>query len=160
MVIIILGFAITIFSIYYVRYIEWKKPDYVFSFEDTMGTRKVPVVSFRHNNETVNFIIDSGASHSIINYSSIDKFNYTLIEDTNGTVYGLDGNKIQTKIVSVEITKNGHVFNDLFQVLPVPGIDKVNSTEGIEIHGLLGSEFLKKYQFLINFKSLKAYTNG
>ena len=160
MVITLIGFAITIFSIYLVGYLNREKPDYVFSFEDTMGAHKVPIVSFEHKGKVVNFVIDSGASHSIINTSSIDKFEYTLLENAGGKVYGIDGNAVQTRLANIEITKNGHVFRDIFQVLSVPGLDKINKKNGVEVHGILGSEFLKRYQFLINYKHLRAYTNG
>ena len=156
-IIIIIGFLITIFSIYYARYIEIGKPDYVFTFENTMGTYKVPIVSFNHNGKTVNFIIDSGSTHSIINSSSLDVFDYAQLENTQGSVFGIDGNKISTDLVTVIINKNNKDFSDVFQVLPIPGIDKLNKTEGIEVHGLLGSTFLKKYKFHIDYKRLEAY---
>lgn len=159
-VITLVGFAVTIFSIYLVGYLSRQKPDYVFSFEDTMGTHRVPVVSFEHNGQTVNFIIDSGATHSVINISSVDKFEGELLENAEGTMYGIDGNIVNTRLANVEITKNGHAFQDVFQILPIPGIDMMSAQNGIEVHGILGSSFLKKYQFIINYKHLKAFTNG
>ena len=159
MVVTLIGFAITIFSIYLVGWLNRAKPDYVFSFEDTMGVHKIPIVSFEHNGKIVNFVIDSGASHSVINVSSIDEFQYKLLESAGG-VYGIDGKMVQTRLASIELTKNGHVFQDIFQVLPVPGLDKIKEKENLEVHGILGSQFLKKYQFLINYKHLRAYTNG
>jgi hypothetical protein len=159
-VITLVGFAVTIFSIYLVGYLNRPKPDYVFSFEDTMGIHKVPVVSFEHDGQIVNFIIDSGASHSILNISSIDTFDGELLENAGGKVYGIDGNSVNTRLAKVEITKNGHAFQDVFQILAVPGIDKMNAQNGVEVHGILGSTFLKRYQFVINYKYLKAYTNG
>jgi hypothetical protein len=159
-VITLVGFAVTILSIYLVGYLNRPKPDYVFSFEDTMGIHKVPVVSFEHNGQTVNFIIDSGAAHSVLNISSIDSFKGELLENTGGAVYGIDGNLVNTRLARIEIMKNGHTFQDIFQILAIPGIDKMNAQNGIEVHGILGSTFLKKYQFIINYKHLRAYTNG
>lgn len=160
MVITLVGFAITIFSIYLVGHLNRVKPDYVFSFKDTMDTHKIPIVSFEHDGKIVNFVIDSGASHSIINTSSIGEFRYKLLENAGGKVYGIDGNTVKTRLASVELTKNGHVFQDIFQVMPVPGLDSIKEKENLEVYGILGSQFLKKYQFLINYKHLKAYTNG
>lgn len=157
MITIILGFIITILCIFYSRYIDIEKPDYVFTFENTMGTYKVPIVSFKHNGKTVNFIIDSGATHSIINSSSINEFDCANMENMKGSVFGIDGNKIETNLVNVTITKDNYEFNDIFQVLPIPGIDKLNDTEDITVHGLLGSTFLKKYKFHIDYKRLEAY---
>src|SRR5574344_233030 len=143
-VITLVGFAVTIFSIYLVGYLNKPKPDYVFSFEDTMGIHKVPVVSFEHDGQIVNFIIDSGASHSILNISSIDKFDGELLENAGGKVYGIDGNSVNTRLAKVEITKNGHAFQDVFQILAVPGIDKMNAQNRVPVQGILGSTSLKR----------------
>ena len=156
----ITGFIVTILSIFLAGYLNREKPDYVFSFEDTMGVHKIPIVSFEHEGKVVNFVIDSGASHSIINTSSLQIFDYKPIENASAKVYGIDGNRIQTTMARVELTKNSHTFMDVFQIMPVPALDRMNEKEGLEVHGILGSKFLKKYQFLINYKHLEATTNG
>lgn len=160
MLITIIGFIVTILSIYLVGYLNREKPDYVFSFEDTMGIHKIPIVSFEHKGNIVNFVIDSGASHSIINTNSLQIFDYKPIENASAKVYGIDGNRIQTSMAHVELTKKDHKFTDVFQIMPVPALDRIKVKEGLEVHGILGSKFLKKYQFLINYKHLKATTNG
>lgn len=160
MIVITIGFIITIFSIWLAWYLSKDKPDYVFSFEDTMGIHKVPVISFEHKGKIVNFIIDSGASHSVINKSSLNEFDFRLIENVEGKVYGVEGNAIETNLAYITLEKNGHKFQDIFQVMEVPGLSKIKKDHNVEIHGFLGSQFLKKYQFLINYRHLNAYTNG
>lgn len=159
--IILIGFLVTIICIFVAGYIYKEKYGYMFSFEDTIGIVKVPVVSFEHNGKTVNFIIDSGASHSIIDSACIDEFEYKPIESANSTsVRGINGDKVKTALAYVELTSEGHTFSDVFQVCPVPTLKWQEEKYGIHISGLLGSQFLKKYRFLINYKHLNAYTNG
>lgn len=141
-------------------YLNREKPNYVFSFEDTMDIHKIPIVSFEHKGNIVNFVIDSGASHSIINTNSLQTFDYKPIENASAKVYGIDGNRIQTTMAHVELIKNNYKFIDVFQIMPVPALDIMKTKKGLEVHGILGSRFLKKYQFLINYKHLKATTNG
>lgn len=158
-VITLIGFVITIISIYLAGYIYKDKPAYTFSFEDSITLCKLPIVSFEHNGKTVNFLIDSGASHCIINSNSISIFNHKLVK-TDSHVYGLDGNRFKTNLAFIELTKNGRTFQDTFQVLPVPGLENIKKSFNVEVHGILGNTFLKKYQFLINYKHLIATTNG
>lgn len=160
MIVIIIGFIITICSIYLVGYLNKEKPNYSFSFEDTLDVHKVPIVSFEHNGKTVNFIIDSGASQSLINTKSIKQFDYKLIENASSSVYGVDGNRVKAALAHVELTKEKHKFKEVFQIMSIPGLDNMNQKSDIEIHGILGSSFLKRYQFLINYKHLRATTNG
>lgn len=163
LIVTIIGFLITIISIYLVGYMNRVESDYIFPFDDTIGINNVPIVSFIHNNKTVNFIIDSGSSNSIININAIQDFEHKLLKTKNDShVSGIDGNRIKTTLTYIELTKDNHTFSDIFQIMPIPGIDNINKRcEGsIVIHGIIGNTFLKKYQFLIDYKYLKASSNG
>lgn len=160
MIIIIIGFIVTITCIFVAGFLYKEKHNYSFSFEDTIGTVKVPVVSFEHKGKVVNFIIDTGASHSIINSDCIEEFDYKQIENAGSFVRGINGDKVKTALACVELTKEGHTFSDVFQVAPIPTLKWQEEKYGIHIQGLLGNQFLKKYRFLINYKHLNAYSNG
>ena len=117
---------------------------------------RVPVISFENNNQTFHFIIDSGASHSIININSIQNFTFKE-KDGKSHVYGVDGNKIDSRSITVELTKKNYCFINDFQVLPVGGFENIKNKYGVEISGLIGNDFLSKYEFIMDFKNLKYY---
>lgn len=154
--IMIIGFVITIISIY-ITHPRNKKPIYSFSFEGTIGATKVPVVSFMHKGKIVNFVVDSGASNSLIYSEYIELFDYKTIENVSSNVCGIDGNRIKAAIARIELTRNNIVFSDDFQVVNIPGLDKLKS---MGVVGILGTSFFRKYNFVIDFVDLKLYSNG
>ena len=68
-----------------------------------------------------------------------------------------EGNKIDSTIVIVELTKKNYHFINMFQILPVGGFENIKNKYGIEISGLIGNDFLSKYEFIMDFKNLKYY---
>jgi hypothetical protein len=158
-VVVIVGFILTISCIFLTAYLI-NKANYTFPFEESMDTVKLPIISFEHKGKIVNFIIDSGATHSIIEKDYIEDFDYLTATNAKGYVRGINGERVETALARVELVKDGHTFSDVFQVLPVPTLKMQEQKHGIKIHGLLGSQFLRKYRFLINYKHLNAYTNG
>ena len=154
-IIIIISILLIIISIYYVRFYK-KKPRITASFKNAIKMVRVPVISFENNNQTFHFIIDSGASHSIININSIQNFIFKE-KDGKSRVYGVDGNKIDSTSVIVELNKKGYNFVNEFQILPVGGFENIKNKHGIEISGLIGNDFLSKYEFIMDFKNLKYY---
>jgi Retroviral aspartyl protease. len=135
-----------------------KKP-LKFPFEETIDKTGLPIVSFEQNGEFFNFLIDSGSDSSTLNSSSLNKLEYVNLEGNND-VYGIDGNKIQTYYVGVKLFSHETKFKEIFQVMDIPGLDNIYESDGIRVHGILGSNFMRRYGFLIDFTQLKVYTNG
>lgn len=154
-IIIIVLILLVIINIYYVKFYK-KKPIIIASFKKAIDLVRVPVISFENNNQTFHFIIDSGASHSIIDINSIQNFIFKE-KDGKSQVYGVDGNKINSRSVIVELTKKNYCFINDFQILPVGGFENIKSKYGIEISGLIGNDFLSKHEFIMDFKNLKYY---
>ena len=142
-----------------VVYLYYKRCRFKFPFKDTMGEVGLPIVSFEQNGKSFNFIIDSGADASVINTTSLAKLDYTKLEG-NRCVYGIDGTPIEISYVGIKLFSQNHKFVEAFQVLDAPGMSNIEQAHHIEIAGILGSAFLKRYGFLIDYKQLKAYTNG
>lgn len=142
-----------IILLYYKRY------RFKFPFKDTIGKVGLPVVSFEQNGNSFNFVIDSGADSSVLNTSYLTKLDYVDLKG-NRFIYGIDGNQVQVSFIGVKLSSQNHEFVEAFQVLDVPGLKNIEQAHNIEIAGILGSTFLKRYGFLIDYKKLKAYTNG
>ena len=142
-----------------VVYLYYKRCRFKFPFKDTMGESGLPIVSFEQNGKTFNFLLDSGADNSVLDASSLTKLNYVKLEG-NRCVYGIDSNPVQTSFVGVKLFSRNHRFIEVFQVFDVYALKKIADEHNIEVVGVLGSAFLRKYGFLIDYKQLKAYTNG
>ena len=123
------------------------------SFTDNMGRLNLPVVSLTNNGQSFNFLIDTGATLSVIDSNALDKLAYTKAE-TTGSAYGVDGNIIPVEYARIELNHENTKFVDEFQIMRVNGFDNIKESDKIEIVGILGSTFLKRYNFTINYKDL------
>ena len=123
------------------------------SFTDNMGRLNLPVVSLTNNGQSFNFLIDTGATLSVIDSNALGKLAYTKVE-TTGNAYGVDGNIIPVEYARIELNHENTKFVDEFQIMRVDAFDNIKESDKIEIVGILGSTFLKRYNFTINYKDL------
>ena len=123
------------------------------SFTDNMGRLNLPIVSLTNNGQSFNFLIDTGATLSVIDSNALDKLAYTKVE-TTGNAYGVDGNIVPVEYARIELNHEKIKFVDEFQIMRVEAFDNIKESNKIEIVGILGSTFLKRYNFTINYKDL------
>ena len=126
------------------------------SFTDNMGRLNLPVVSLTNNGQSFNFLIDTGATLSVIDSNALDKLNYTKVNVT-GNAYGVDGNIVPVEYARIELNHDKVQFVDEFQIMRVDAFDNIKESDNIEIVGILGSTFLKRYNFTVDFKDLIVY---
>lgn len=127
------------------------------SFADTMGDLSLPIVKLTNNGQTFNFLIDTGASLSIIDSEVLSKLKYASLS-TQGNAYGIDGNIIEVNYVRMNLAHEKAGFIEDFQVMRLNAFDNLKKTNNIDLAGILGSSFLKRYNFIINFGELIIHT--
>ena len=121
------------------------------SFANTSGEMKFPIITFSNNNRLFNFLIDTGASYSVIDSAILDEFDYKVIEDAKGTTYGIDGNLVNVSYILANLKLGNNEFKEAFQVMRVPAFDNLKEKNNIIIVGILGSVFLDRYNFMVDF---------
>lgn len=128
------------------------------SFRETMDLVGLPIVTFRNNNKRFNFLLDTGASTSVINKKVLSEMDY---KNTNmgGTIFGMEGNQVDAPLVYIELTYKEKQYDDIFQCVDMTAaFDNVKQEYGVTIHGILSSHFFEKYKYILNFKDLIAYS--
>lgn len=114
----------------------------------------VPVFVPNCNNDGF-FIIDSGASKSVIDDSILENIKHTVIEQDSIESSHLT-DMIEGKIVSLDLLCIQNVEFKDFEALSMP-LQHVNSiySRFIDkpIWGLIGGDFLKRYKAVISYKS-------
>lgn len=118
---------------------------------------RIPIIQKDINNEEVLFILDSGANISIIDSTWYynNKHMFTEAEDVNMILTGISGVvSINSKIIYTEIDEDYVVFTitDL-----VPVTQNLNK-QGFKIVGILGSDYLKDNNLIIDYKKQAVYT--
>ena len=129
------------------------------SFRESMDLTELPVVTFRQDGkDKFNFLLDTGSSLSVINESILNIIKHTDLECTS-SVYGMEGNSVETSLVSIPLKYKDTDYVENFQVVDMSAaFDKVKKENGVTIHGILGNSFFVKYKYVLDFKELIAYS--
>lgn len=127
------------------------------SFADSMGRLDLPVITLTNNGQTFNFLIDTGASISVVDSVALDKLNYTKL-NTVGDAYGIDGNVVKVSYVSMDLTNGDIAFTEQFQVMRLDAFDNLRESDNLDLSGILGGSFLKALGCIIDFEKLALCT--
>ena len=130
------------------------------SFRESMDLTDLPIVTFYNNNIRINFLLDTGATESVIDKTVCKGLNYSKINKTC-TILGMEVNKIDTSYVKLDFEYRNRTYNDEFQVLDMStAFSQVKADTGVTLSGILGSKFFKKYKYILNFDELIAYSKN
>ena len=127
------------------------------SFKEALDLVELPIVTFVNNGMKLNFLLDTGSSQSIINESISSTLDIKGSEESMFLV-GTDGNRIPSNLGTMKVSYKDQEFAHTFAIKDLDeafGIVKQES--GVQIHGILGSDFLQKYRYVLDFKELIAY---
>ena len=127
------------------------------SFRESFDLTGLPVVTFINNGNKFNFLLDTGASLSIIDSNIVDKLKNTPTEG-KGTVFGMEGNKVDVTYTDIILEYKNKKFTENFQIVDMKtAFDGVKKETGVTVHGILGSSFLQNNKYVLDFKELIAY---
>ena len=129
------------------------------SFERTLRLVGIPIITLENGGKEYNFILDTGATTSLINNSILDELVDKEIIDGEDIVSGLNPNvgykasrcNIEFKIVNDKFKHQFSAFNlnDTFG-------DLAEET-GIIVHGLLGSDFFRDKKYILDYNEHLLY---
>lgn len=127
------------------------------SFGKGFTSPNIPIITCNQGDKKLNFIIDTGADDNVINKSVIDNIDHKEIE-YEGTLTGLGGS-YDVQACSLKLEINGETFTDKFLVSDhlEGAFNKMEEAHAIILHGLLGSNFLKRHNIVLDFNNLTAY---
>lgn len=128
------------------------------SFREAMDLVELPVITFYNNDKKFNFLLDTGATLSVIDSNALKQMKYEEI-DVVGTIFGMEGNKIDVGYANIDLKYKKQIYTDSFQVIDMSSaFDQVKAESGVTLSGVLGSLFFKKYQYVLDFNDLIAYS--
>lgn len=138
---------------------KYEKNKFKISIKESLDLTSLPIITFVSGDKKLNFLLDTGSNSSHIDSTVLKSNNieYTITDNAN-TVIGLEGRerKVESCILTVKYKET--YFTDEFCVTDLSGaFDAIKSTYGVQIHGIIGSEFFQKYQYVIDFKKLMCY---
>ena len=128
------------------------------SFRETMDLCELPIVTFMNNGKKLNFLLDTGASKSVIHSGALEGLTYKSI-NKSGDVYGMDGKRKDVSFINMSIEYRGKDYNEEFQSIDMSTpFSNLKDDFGVNLHGILSSTFFQKYKYVLNFDELVAYS--
>ena len=121
---------------------------------DFIAVSKVPVVEGTINGKQAFFIVDSGASLSVLDDNQSDYFEFSTSK-SNIAAAGYGGVASFGNASDVKLTVGGKRFNTDFKSQDLSKIvDLIRENDGVEISGIIGSDIMKDYHFIIDYADL------
>lgn len=135
-----------------------KKYNRAISFREALDLTGLPVITFRQGKERLNFLLDTGATNSVINLSKLNDIEHTVLEGVQGDVYGIEGNVQTVPFVEIKF-KRDMEYEGEFQALDMSAaFDAVKVETGVTIVGILGNDFFQKYKYVLDYNEMVAYS--
>lgn len=107
------------------------------------------------------FLIDTGATFNVLFSYVYEHFKEefkTLNEMRN--IMGIEGHYKETPIIEATFNFEGNDYTSTFSVLEASeAVTQVQEETGVQIHGILSTDFLIKNKWIINFDKLVISTD-
>lgn len=128
------------------------------SFKQGFDLTELPIITLTNNGKNINFLLDTGSDSSYINQSILNNYTYTETEYMSPMI-GVEGNKKDCNIIKMNVTYEDKSYQNEFLVMDMDrAFDVIKKENGVNLHGILGSKFFRKYQYVLDFDKLIAYS--
>ena len=152
--ILILAF---LFGLLITSIIDHNRNKPVMSFRETLDLTGLPIVTFKQGKERLNFILDTGASKSLIDSNALGNIEYEQLADTSIS-YGVDGIAHETPYVGIVLNYNNKEYREAFKVMDMSSSFGILKRDyGVNVHGLLSSAFFENCSYVLDFADMIAY---
>lgn len=123
---------------------------------DLKHFRKLPIIEATLNGKPAHFILDSGATFSVLNLNDKTAYDFDSEEDDENEAVGYGGQAAFEKAKYVEVTVGGVKLNGDFNAQDLSKIvGVIKSNEGVTVNGIIGVNFFTSYGFILDFKNYK-----
>ena len=124
----------------------------------TFGLQKtgLPLIVTSGKLKNLCFLIDTGATHNVLFTYVYEHFKseFKLLSEKQN-IMGIEGHCKETPIIEATFDFEGSEYTSTFSVFDATeAIAQVQEETGVQIHGVLGVEFLIENKWIIDFDKL------
>lgn len=128
------------------------------SFKESMDLSELPVITMYQGEKKFNFLLDTGSNDSILSKPASRKLKGQYAECIR-LIEGL-GSTESDKCCVATLEYKDLKFDAEFLVSDgvTATFASIKKSTGVQIHGILGTKFLQKYSYILDFNELVAYS--
>lgn len=136
------------------------KPIDKISIKESLDLCNLAVITMTNNSKRFNFMLDTGAVECLISKYALKQMQWSDLGQA------IDSNGFNSATIEtcpgaiVELSYKGKVFSaDMFMSKSLDRtFSQIKKQTGVQLHGIIGNEFLKKYRYILDFDKLEVYT--
>lgn len=122
---------------------------------------KLPIILVEIEDKHLCFILDTGSTCSLIDSTVVEYFKDIVELVGDYCISGIEGTKHKVDMIILPFNFEGQIYRPKFCVKPLLDAFKgIEDESGIQVHGLLGTDFLLENQWIIDFKEFKISNNN
>lgn len=125
----------------------------------TLGLPVIPVKLFNETNSSL-LIIDTGSDRSIMDIAVYNHFKDKITNSEQGqNIITTNGTTSSTLTAIFDFTiDDNQKYSEPFTCMECSvGFDQIEKETGYQLHGILGTDFLVKHQWKIDFEKLQIH---
>ena len=116
---------------------------------------KLPIILVEIEDKYLCFILDTGSTCSLIDSSVVEYFKDIVEPLGDYCISGIEGTKHKVDMITLPFNFEGQVYKPRFCVRPLlDAFKSIEDESGIQVHGLLGTDFLLENQWIVDFRTL------
>lgn len=120
---------------------------------------KLPIIIVEIEDKHLCFILDTGSTCSLIDSNVVEYFKDIVEPIGDYCISGIDGTKHKVDVIILPFNFECYTYKSKFCVQPLSDAFKdIEEESGIQVYGLLGTDFLIDNQWIIDFKKLNIYS--
>ena len=132
-------------------------------FPISFGLQKtgLPLIITSGKLKNLCFLIDTGATHNVLFTYVFKHFkNEFRMLDEHQSTMGIEGNYKECPTIEATFTFEGIDYTSTFTVLDATNaVTQIQEETGVQIHGILSTDFFIQNKWIINFDKLIISTN-
>ena len=131
-------------------------------FPLTLGLQKtgLPLIVTSGKLKNLCFLVDTGATHNVLFAYVFEHFKneFKVLEEHQSTM-GIEGNYKECPTIEATFTFEGNDYTSTFTVLDATNtVAQIQEETGVQIHGILSTDFLVKNKWILDFDKLTIKT--
>lgn len=123
-----------------------------------LNSTRLPIILVDVKGEHLCFILDTGSTCSLIDSTVVEYFKDIIEPIGDYCISGIEGTKHKVDMITLPFNFEGQAYKPKFCVKPLLDTFKsIKDESGIQVHGLIGTDFLLENKCIIDFKECCIY---